>query len=85
MSAGMEVKSDSGEAEKVPLTANAYEDSIRYQNDSAVFTANGFVADQDRQDGITDILKMDGLQTKRVLPLRLKWREAVSVFNTEKP
>jgi len=53
----MEVKSDSGEAEKVPLTANAYEDSIRYQNDSAVFTANGFVADQDRQDGITDIFK----------------------------
>ena len=39
VSAGMEVKSDSGEAEKVPLTANAYEDSIRYQNDSAVFTA----------------------------------------------
>ena len=57
VSAGMEVKSDSGEAEKVPLTANAYEDSIRYQNDSAVFTANGFVADQDRQDGITDIFK----------------------------
>lgn len=55
--AGMEVKSDNGEAEKVPLTANAYEDSIRYQNDSAVFTANGFVADQDRQDGITDIFK----------------------------
>ena len=81
----MEVKSDSGEAEKVPLTANAYEDSIRYQNDSAVFTANGFVADQDRQDGITDIFKNGWTANQKVLPLRLKWREAVSVFNTEKP
>lgn len=58
-------ESDGGETAKMPLTANAYEDSIRYQNDSDVFTADGLVADQDRQDGITDIFKNGWTATQK--------------------
>lgn len=45
------------EEKKAPLTENAYEDSIRYQNDSNVFATDGFEADHDKQEGITDIFK----------------------------
>lgn len=45
------------EEKKVPLTENAYEDSIRYQNDSSVFATDGFEADRDKQEAITDIFK----------------------------
>lgn len=42
---------------KPPFTADAYEDSIRYQNDSHVFVSDGFVADPSKQAQITDIFK----------------------------
>lgn len=40
-----------------PITANAYENIIRYQNDNARPKAEGFLADLSPQNGITDIFK----------------------------
>ncbi len=40
-----------------PLTANAYQHSIRYRNDNAAPVLNGFIPDQAPQGGITDIFK----------------------------
>lgn len=41
----------------VPLTANGYEHSVRYRNDSCEPVCNGFQADTAPQNGITDIFK----------------------------
>ena len=46
------------EAEKIaPITQNAYEDSVRYQNNSNVFVSDGFLMDEEKQEVITDIFK----------------------------
>ncbi|WP_330584828.1 SGNH/GDSL hydrolase family protein [Parablautia muri] len=41
----------------VPITANAYENAIRYQNDNFTPQLNGFEADLSPQNGIADIFK----------------------------
>lgn len=41
----------------VPMTANAYEDSVRYRNDNAKAKLCGFTADTAKQEVITDIFK----------------------------
>ena len=40
-----------------PLTKNAYENSIRYQNDNISPVLNGFTADTEKQESITDLFK----------------------------
>lgn len=40
-----------------PLTANAYQYSVRYRSDNASPVLNGFIADQSSQEVITDIFK----------------------------
>ncbi|MGN1188645.1 MAG: SGNH/GDSL hydrolase family protein [Lachnospiraceae bacterium] len=40
-----------------PLTANAYEDSVRYRNDNSTPVLKGFVADMEPQSHITDCFK----------------------------
>lgn len=40
-----------------PITANAYENAVRYQNDNAKPELGGFLADSSPQNGITDIFK----------------------------
>ena len=40
-----------------PLTANAYEHSVRYRNDNAAPVLNGFTLDREPQKVITDIFK----------------------------
>lgn len=40
-----------------PLTKNAYESSVRYRNDNATPTLNGFLPDESPQQGITDLFK----------------------------
>ena len=46
------------EAEKkTSITQNAYEDSVRYQNNSNVFVSDGFLMDEEGQEVITDIFK----------------------------
>ncbi len=42
---------------KKPFTENAYENSIRYQNDSKAAISDGFTVDKSQQKGITDIFK----------------------------
>lgn len=42
---------------KTPITQNAYEDSVRYQNNSNVFVSDGFLKDEEKQEVITDIFK----------------------------
>lgn len=40
-----------------PLTQNRYEDSVRYQVYNSTPVLDGFVADQEEQNGITDLFK----------------------------
>lgn len=40
-----------------PVTANAYENAFRYQNDNCEPKTEGFLADLSHQEGITDIFK----------------------------
>ena len=40
-----------------PITANAYQDSVRYQNYNSAPELSGFVADPEEQNHITDIFK----------------------------
>lgn len=40
-----------------PLTANGYEDSVRYRNDNANAVCHGFTVDERTQEYITDIFK----------------------------
>ena len=46
-----------GQELPAPITANAYETSIRYQNDNSVPMLQGFVADKEMQENIRDIFK----------------------------
>lgn len=40
-----------------PMTANAYQQSIRYRNDNSSPVLKGFTPDKEAQEGITDIFK----------------------------
>lgn len=51
------VTEDGETPQKKPLTFNGYEDSVRYQKDSSVYQSDGFVPDEEPQQGITDIFK----------------------------
>ena len=49
-----------------PITANAYEDSVRYRNKNAVITENnGFIADTEVQNHITEIFRNGWTATKK--------------------
>lgn len=56
-SASMTSKSAQPDALPAPLTANAYEDSVRYRNDNSVPVLDGFTADTSEQRDITDCFK----------------------------
>lgn len=53
-----------GAEKKAAITENAYEDSIRYQNDSDVFCTEDFSADDAKQEVITDIFKHGWMASK---------------------
>lgn len=48
-----------------PITANAYQNSVRYQNYNCVPKLNGFVADTEEQRHITDIFKRGFIGKKK--------------------
>ena len=50
---------------KKPLTVNGYEDSVLYNNESDIFTLNGFIKDTEEKRDITDIFKR-GFQATKV-------------------
>lgn len=59
-SAKASVNADScgkGQPLPAPLTANAYEDSVRYRNDNSTLVLDGFTADTSEQRDITDCFK----------------------------
>lgn len=52
-----EHREEEPEWKEQPLTSNAYEHSCRHQNDNCTPLTNGFTADTEKQNGITDIFK----------------------------
>lgn len=48
-----------------PITANAYQNSVRYQSYNSVSVLEGFVADMEEQKHITDIFKRGFIGTKK--------------------
>ena len=48
-----------------PITANAYQNSVRYQSYNSVSVSEGFVADMEEQKHITDIFKRGFIGTKK--------------------
>lgn len=57
VSRGTEEQEDRRMALPIPLTENAYENSIRYRNDNSTPVRQGFVADDTPQSDITDCFK----------------------------
>lgn len=57
MLADIETAEEAPALKEEPLTANAYQHSVRYRNGNATPVLNGFVPDQSPQEGITDIFK----------------------------
>lgn len=56
-----------------PLTANAYEDSIRFRNKNADIVSNaGWIADNEKQDHITDIFKNGWTATEKGAKISFK-------------
>lgn len=64
-SASMTSKSAQPDALPAPLTANAYEDSVRYRNDNSVPVLDGFTADTSEQRDITDCFKKGFTASKK--------------------
>lgn len=60
------------EALPAPITANAYQNSVRYQNYNSAPELNGFVADDSEQWHITDIFKKGFIGSKRGDSIRFK-------------
>lgn len=55
-----EPEETAGETEKElpqPMTANAYENSVRYRNGSSIAVCDGFFVDSQKQEHITDVFK----------------------------
>lgn len=64
-SASMTSKSAQPDALPAPLTANAYEDSVRYRNDNSTPVLDGFTADTSEQRDITDSFKKGFTASKK--------------------
>ena len=64
-SASMTSKSAQPDALPAPLTANAYEDSVRYRNNNSVPVLDGFTADTSEQRDITDCFKKGFTASKK--------------------
>lgn len=64
-SASMTSKSAQPDALPAPLTANAYEDSVRYRNDNSTPVLDGFTADTSEQRDITDCFKKGFTASKK--------------------
>ena len=56
-----------------PITANAYEDSIRYRNKNAdIISCDGWTADNEKQEHITDIFKNGWTATEKGAKISFK-------------
>ena len=64
-SASMTSKSAQPDALPAPLTANAYEDSVRHRNDNSMPVLDGFTADTSEQRDITDCFKKGFTASKK--------------------
>lgn len=53
------------EMKKSPLTRNAYEHSVRYQNTNSNPVCDGFEADMNPQNGITDLFKKGWVASRK--------------------
>ena len=64
-SASLTNKSNQSGTLPAPLTANAYEDSVRYRNDNSTPVLDGFTADTSEQRDITDCFKKGFTASKK--------------------